>query len=119
MTDRWHFVNGVHRPYNSGDSQSGLINGLPCVCIPLTGRQVVGDDIMRNVSVEDHFEAGQAVVAETAVVEDPVGLLEGVDVHLVVQHDRTRGFNVALNAGTLQEDHFRVVVRIGTHLELT
>ena len=34
----------------------------------LTRGQVVRDDVVGDISVEDHLEAGEAVVAERAVV---------------------------------------------------
>ncbi len=68
--------------------------------------------------MEYHFEAREGVVAEGAVDEVPVGLVERLHVHFVVEHDGAGLFHVALNARTLEEDHLGVVVRVRANLEL-
>ncbi len=42
---------------------------------------------MRDVSVEDHLEPREAVVAEAAVAENSVALPQRVDYHVIVEHN--------------------------------
>ena len=73
---------------------------------------------MGHVSVQDHLEAGQGVVAQGPVAQDAIDLPEWCDLDVVVEDDRSRRLDVALDSGALQEDHLGVVVRVGPHLEL-
>ena len=84
----------------------------------LTRRQVVRDDVVRDVAVQDHLKAGQGVVAKRAVGQEPVLDVQGRDVDVVVEDDGAGGLDVTLDPGRLQEDHLGVVVGVGADLEL-
>ncbi len=86
--------------------------------LSLTWGQVVGDYVVRDVSVQNHLESRQRVVAQSAVDERPVRLPELSDVHVVVEHDGARRLLVAFDPGALHEDHLAVVVWVGPNLEL-
>lgn len=45
-------------------------------------------------------------------------LREWRDVHVVIEHYRSRRLHVPLDALALHENHLGVIVRIGAHLEL-
>jgi len=68
--------------------------------------------------VKNHFEAGEGVIAQGAVNEGSVSLTERRNVNVVVQNNGTRRFLIALDAGTLHEDHLGVVVGVGANLKL-
>ena len=68
--------------------------------------------------MQDHLESGQGVVAQGPVAQDPVDLPQRRDLDVVVENDRPRRLDVALDSGALQEDHLGVVVRVRPHLEL-
>ena len=55
----------------------------------LTRRKIIGDDVMRNVSMQNHFEAGERVVAEGSVAQVPVDLTQRRDLDVVIEHDGT------------------------------
>ena len=57
----------------------------------LAWREVVVDDVVRDVPDQNHLEAGQAVVAEGAAYEDSVFLAKLFDLDAVVKHDRPEG----------------------------
>ncbi len=65
----------------------------------LTRGQVVCDDVVRDVSVQDHLEPGQGVVAQGAVDEGAVGRAERGDVHVVVKHDGSETRKVKVIGG--------------------
>ena len=46
--------------------------------VGLTRRQIVGDDVVRNVSVHHHFEPRDGVVAQGAIAQLPVPARRGV-----------------------------------------
>ena len=50
-------------------------------------RQIVGDDVVRDVTPENHLKPGQAVVPQRAANEDFVLIVQRVDLDVVVQHD--------------------------------
>jgi len=84
----------------------------------LTGWKIIGDDVMRNVSMQNHLETSQRIISQRSVTEDPVDLFERRYLDVVVEDDRPRRFDVALDARAFQKYHLRVVVRVRAHLEL-
>ena len=53
----------------------------------LTRWQIVGDDVMRNVSVKNHFKSGQRIIAQRSVAENSVNLFEGSYFDVIVEND--------------------------------
>ena len=56
-----------------------------------TWRQVVVDDVVRDMPDQNHLESGQAVVAQRPTDEDPVLLPEFPDLDAVVENNRSVG----------------------------
>ena len=75
------------------NSDSFRLNWCRLEIVLLAWREVVVDDVVRDVPDQNHLEAGQAVVAERASHEDAVLLAQLFDLDAVVQHDRSEEEN--------------------------